>query len=76
MPLTRTECGEMSDTMLQVSIDGRVHRLREDWSEGRPGKLTDIYDLAVLRAEYELRVGEVLGPLIQLRLIDDRPAAA
>lgn len=76
MPLSRTEAGELTDTMLQVSIDGRVHRLREEWSEGRPGKLADIYDLAVLRAEAEIRFFEAFGPIQQLRLTDADGQAA
>lgn len=63
MGLTRTECGNMSDTLLQVSIDGRVHRLREAWEEGRPGSLTDVYDLALLHTEAVIRGFGAGGPL-------------
>lgn len=53
----------MNDTLLQVSIDGRVHRLRNAWADGRPGSLTDIYDLALLHTEAVMRGFGAGGPL-------------
>jgi hypothetical protein len=72
MGLTRAECANMGSVTLQISIDGRATRLRRAWMEGRPGSVTDIYDLALLHAESVLRAHNVDGPLHdgQLRLFD------
>lgn len=71
MALTRNECGRMTDGALQVSIDGRRSRLRHDWDRGRPGALTDIFELALLLVESELRGYRVRGPLIADQLSFD-----
>lgn len=63
MGLTRAECANMSDTMLQVSLDGRIHRLRSAWEQGDPGSLSDVYDLAVLHAEHVIRGHCPAGPM-------------
>lgn len=63
MPLTRNEVGQMSDTILQVVLDGCVHRLRSEWADGRPGKLSDVYDLALLHTETVIRGTQAGGPL-------------
>lgn len=56
--ITRAQAGVMSDLMLDVTIDGCTHRLRECWNSGRPGKLIDIYSLAICAGEFAIREAE------------------
>lgn len=54
--VSRSEIGVMTDLILQVHIDGCRHRLRVEWDAGRPGKLSDVYGLALGLTEYAIRV--------------------
>lgn len=53
--LTRMEIANMSDTALRIAYDGTAQRLVHDLNRGNPGKLTDVYDLALMRLEADLR---------------------
>lgn len=53
--LTRTEIMHMSDTALRCAYDRVSACIDHDWHRGQPGSLTDVYDLALLRLEADLR---------------------
>lgn len=53
--LTRMEVGQMRDVGLQLAYDRLADRLTQDWRRGNPGKLSDVYDLALVRFEADLR---------------------
>lgn len=52
---TRMEIGQMNDTSLKIAYDGAAGRLADDIRAGQPGRLSDVYDLALLRLEADLR---------------------
>lgn len=62
--LTRAEVGNMSDHTLIVTADGCRHRLRADWQKGAPGRLPDVYDLALASTEALLRGLVLPGPIL------------
>lgn len=53
--LSRAEVANMSDMGLQLTFDRLADRLSQDWRRGAPGKLSDVYDLALIRCEADLR---------------------
>lgn len=75
MGLTRAECACMADGALQVAIDGRRSRLRFQWSRGMSGAIADVYDLALLLAESEVRGYAVKGVQLPDQLAFDFDAA-
>lgn len=60
--LTRQETANMRDVGLMLAYDRCVDRLSRDWRTGQPGKLSDVYDIALMRLEADLR-GLKLSPL-------------
>lgn len=70
---TRMEISQMRDTALRIAYDSAADRIAEDWRRGAPGRLSDVYDLALLRLEADLRCLALspvnLGGQQRLRLI-------
>ena len=63
----------LTDTELHVYADRIRGQLSRAWAAGDPGKMSDVYDLARLRLEGDLR-GLVLRPLRdenQLQLFEE-----
>lgn len=60
--LSRAEVSNMRDVGLMLAYDRCTDRLSRDWRAGQPGKLSDVYDIALMRIEADLR-GFALRPL-------------
>lgn len=52
---TRQEVMNMSDMGLTLAYDRTIARLAKDWRAGQPGRLSDVYNTALLRVEADLR---------------------
>jgi hypothetical protein len=53
--MTRHECASLTTTELQVAADRLRGNLRRAWQRGEAGSLTDLYDLALVTTEANLR---------------------
>jgi len=62
--MTRAEAACMSEAAMLIAADRLRGRLREDWQRGAPGKLSDVYDLAVIYAEAVVRGIPVPAPML------------
>lgn len=68
----RREIEAMSDVALQIAFDGAASRLASDWARNMPGRLSDVYDVALLHAEAAIRARPLAAPMPhgQLSLFD------
>lgn len=73
MGLTRNEVGNMREVALQLTADRLRYSISEDWRRGQSGKLSEIYDLALVYAECAVRGIALPEPMLlgQLRLDTD-----
>ena len=53
--MTRQEVANLTDIGLRVTYDRVSSQLECDWRRGGPGRLVDVYDLALLRLEADIR---------------------
>ena len=53
--MTRAELSAMSDTVLRVRYARVADRIERDWRRGAPGTLSNVFDLALMRLEAEIR---------------------
>ena len=60
--ITRQEAMNLTDLQLRVVADRLRAELRRAWDRAEPGKLSSIYDLALVQAEAAIRDLR-LGPL-------------
>lgn len=72
---SRQEIANLSDTALQIAFDGAAGRLQNDWAHGAPGRLSDVYDVALMHAEAAIRARRLDAPPMpgQLRLLELDP---
>lgn len=70
--LSRREIGQMNETALLLAADGARYRLSEDWRRGRPGKIADLYDLALVYGEFVMRGLPCPAPLLPDQLVLER----
>lgn len=75
MSLSRSEVGAMEWTMLLIVSDRLRDRLLHDWDRGRPGKLTDLYDLAIVYSEAVVRGRPLPAPRLPGQLEFDLAGA-
>lgn len=45
----------MRDVGLMLAYDRCTDRLSRDWRAGQPGRLSDVFDIALMRLEADLR---------------------
>lgn len=59
---TRQEMANMTDTELQVAFDGCCRRIRNAWDRGEPGKVSDVFEIALMVQEGVLRDRRLAPP--------------
>jgi len=53
--MTRQEIANMSDVGLCLRYEATANKLAADWRRGAPGRLVDVYDVALMRLEADIR---------------------
>jgi len=74
MPMTRNEVGQMREVALELAAERLRDALAADWRRGEPGKLSDVYDLALIYSECAVRGLPLPQPIFPDQLELDREA--
>lgn len=53
--MTRSEVGRLTDTALRLRYAAVADKIVADWRRGAPGRLADVFEIALMRLEAEIR---------------------